>query len=355
VPPDSTGAERSADRRNLLVIALLGLTLAGLYFVAIDLHDPRFALDQQQKVISGIAGSPYRYRVLVPLLLEAATRLFSVAGSIQLAFLEASFVYDWLALSAQLAVLYVLSRQHFSPIQSLVGASFTSGLTVLTLAYFTYQPWSIVEVAFFGMGFVFAARRKWVPLLVTVILASFNRETGVFLPLALLLASVDDIFPLRLSTLRRLATRPDTRRAFGLVVLSTAIFAGLRLVRGSADPVDALEAVIDRNFESNNLIAAGLALVFFLGFGWIFAARGLTRASDFDRRLVRVVPFYVVAFGIWGWWREVRILTSLYPILIPLVLSYCYKQRAVDVQSASRRHVTTAADRPLALVTRIER
>src|ERR1051326_3125020 len=108
MPPNAPAAERSADRRNLLVIALLGLTVAGLYFVAIDLHDPRFALDQQQKVISGIAGSPYRYRVLVPLLLEAGTRLFATAGSIQVGFLEASFVYDCLGLTAQLTVLYVL-------------------------------------------------------------------------------------------------------------------------------------------------------------------------------------------------------------------------------------------------------
>jgi len=35
-----------------------------------------------------------------------------------------------------------------------------------------------------------------------------------------------------------------------------------------------------------------------------------------------VVPFYLVAFAICGWWREVRILTSLYPIVMPMVLGY---------------------------------
>jgi hypothetical protein len=62
----------------------------------------------------------------------------------------------------------------------------------------------------------------------------------------------------------------------------------------------------------------------FLGFGWFFAAGGVARSLLFVRRIARVVPWYLGAFAIWGWWREARILTSLYPILIPLVLAFCY-------------------------------
>jgi hypothetical protein len=48
--------------------------------------------------------------------------------------------------------------------------------------------------------------------------------------------------------------------------------------------------------------------------------------------LARVIPLYLVAFAIWGWWREVRILTSLYPILVLLALSYltCPLRQAND-------------------------
>jgi hypothetical protein len=216
-------------------------------------------------------------------------------------------------------VLYVLFREFFSPIQSLVGIAFTTGLTVMTFAYFTYQPWSILEVAFFALGFVLAHRGHWGWVTLIVIIASLNRETGVFLPLALFLANLDALWPLR-----RAFERPESRISLGLVVLSTAIFAALRLLRGSADPVDQLSDVIARNLQRNNLIAAGFAVPLVLGLGWIFAIRGLDTAPSFARRLARVVPFYLVAFAIWGWWREVRILTSLYPILVPLVLSYCY-------------------------------
>src|SRR5262249_55805369 len=156
---------------------------------------------------------------------------------------------------------------------------------------FTYQPWSLVEVTLFCLGFVFANLRRWLLVGVTVVLASFNRETGVFLPLALLLASLE--LPLTRGSLRVALARPETRLAFSYVVLSTAIFAGLRLVRGGAPPVDELGDVITRNLERNNLSAAGLALLLFMGIAWVFAVLGVPRAPDFIRRVARVVPLYL--------------------------------------------------------------
>jgi hypothetical protein len=71
------------------------------------------------------------------------------------------------------------------------------------------------------------------------LLASLNRETRVFLPVAVFLASLRDWRPFGVSALRRVMRRREPYLSFGLVVLSTAIFAGLRLILGSADPVDA--------------------------------------------------------------------------------------------------------------------
>ena len=217
----------------------------------------------------------------------------------------------------------------------MLGVSFVSGVTVLTLAYFTYQPWSILEVAFFALGFLLAYRGHWGWVGVTVVLASLNRETGVFLPLALFLGSLRDLRPLGMETLRRAARRRETYLSFALLVLSTLIFAGLRQLRGSADPVDELGNVIMRNIQRNNVIAAASAIPLVLGFGWIYAALGYRTAPRFLRGIVRVLPFYLIAFAIWGWWREVRILTSLYPMLVPLVLVFCCDaaERACDADT----------------------
>jgi hypothetical protein len=70
----------------------------------------------------------------------------------------------------------------------------------------------------------------------------------------------------------------------------TGIFAGLRLVRGSAPPADELGYVIARNLDPDNLIAAGMILFVFLGFGWFFALGGVAHSPIFMRRVARVVP-----------------------------------------------------------------
>lgn len=313
----------SADRRNVLLIIILGLTLGGMYFLAIDSQAPQFTFTQQQNAFNGSAGSPYRYRVLVPAILEGGIRIFAFVGSPQQAFQVASLIYECLGLTFQLGMLYALLRQFFQPIHALVGVTFTAGMSVLTLAYFTYQPWSILEVAFFALGFLLAYRGRWAWLTVVVVVASLNRETGVFLPLAVFLSTLNDLHAFGIEWLKRAAKTRETYLSFGLVVLSTAIFLGLRFVRGSAEPADALPDVIRRNLERNNVIAAAMGIPLLLGFGWIFAVLGLPSAPCFMRRIARVVPFYLVAFAIWGWWREVRILTSLYPVLVPLVLAYC--------------------------------
>jgi hypothetical protein len=326
----------SADRRNALLIVILGLTLGGMCFLAIDSQAPRFTFTQQQNAFNGIAGSPYRYRVLVPAILEGGIRIFAFVGSPQQAFQVASLTYECLGLIFQLGMLYVLFRQFFQPIHALVGVTFTAGMSVLTLAYYTYQPWSILEVAFFALGFLLAYRGRWGWLTLVVVLASLNRETGVFLPLTVFLAALSDFRAFGTQWLQRAAQRRDVSLSFGLVVPSTAIFLELRLVRGSAEAVDALPDVISRNLERNNLIAAAMGIPLLLGFGWIFAVMGVRSAPCFLRRVARVVPFYLIAFAIWGWWREVRILTSLYPVLVPLVLAYRCNSRGIARPLTSR-------------------
>jgi hypothetical protein len=149
---------------------------------------------------------------------------------------------------------------------------------------------------------------------VVVLLASLNRETGIFLPLALLLGSIDSF---GVSGIRRALAGRETRLALAYALMPTGVFAGLRLLRGSAAQVDALGDVFIRNLQPDNLAAAAMVVPLFLGLGWIFAAYGTARAPRFIRGVARVVPFYLAAFAVLGWWREVRILTTLYPMASP--------------------------------------
>lgn len=56
-----------------------------------------------------------------------------------------------------------------------------------------------------------------------------------------------------------------------------------------------------------------------LGAGWPLAVVGLRRAPAFLRGATWVVLPYLAVFLIWGTWREMRLLTTLYPVLLPLI------------------------------------
>ena len=96
----------------------------------------------------------------------------------------------------------------------------------------------------------------------------------MFLPLALLLANLSR--PIS-KTWPPCVARWDDRLSDGRSAWSSSrqqFRAGLRLVRGGAPPTDQLAEVWLRNLDPNNLSAAGMVLVLFLGLGWIFAVLG---------------------------------------------------------------------------------
>jgi hypothetical protein len=114
-----------------------------------------------------------------------------------------------------------------------------------TKRHFWRSSWGCLPWPASGFGQV----RRWcVPIL--AVLASLNRETGVFLPLALLLASIDARDWWHLDAIRRAAAQRETRY-------------------------------------------------------WLCSCS-------------------------WAWTGSLRILTTLYPILIVLVLAYCYLPRSAN-------------------------
>jgi hypothetical protein len=251
-----------------------------------------------------------------------------------LGLVQALTVWDFLGLSFALLSLYALLRLWFTPTRALVGVLLTAALLPITFAYFLYQPWWMIEVGLLSLGLRFGASRRLVPLGAVVLLAALNRETGVFVPLAILLGYLG---PLRLDSVRRALTQREVQVCLGYLALSAAVFGGLRLLRGGAPPADRLEDVALRNLNLVNLSRAGFGVALFLGAGWVFAVRGRRSAPEFIRQASRVVVPYLAVFLIWGTWREVRLLATLYPVLLPLVLTYCYPH--IQQQASARMRV----------------
>lgn len=77
----------------------------------------------------------------------------------------------------------------------------------------------------------------------------------------------------------------------------------------------------------SQLWLAAFNITLLLGVFWIFALFGVLRAPAFVRRSALVIPAYLATVAIWGIWWEVRLLMPLYPLLLPLALSYLFEPR----------------------------
>jgi hypothetical protein len=150
--------------------------------------------------------------------------------------------------------------------------------------------------------------------------ASLNRETAVFIPLVFLL-TID--FKRLLNTRCRKDLNPILLFG-GLLVTWAAVYWGLRYFLGSTSHIETIEGLLARNTQKSSLFYTFVNASLFLGVLWAFALLGFRYAPHFIRRVALIIPFYVMTVLIWGVWKEVRSLMPLYPVMVPLGLSFLF-------------------------------
>jgi hypothetical protein len=276
-------------------------------------------LDLHNQIVHGIALSPYRYRVLVPVLADIVMRVLSVGLPGNWPYLLAYTGYAAAAIFLLLAVLYIYASQWASPELALIGVLFVAGTMPIALKDHVFQPWSLLEAFLFTFGLLAIYRKQYLLLAVIVALASLNRETGIFIPLAFLFANLD------VGELARGRARPGRQVILlfaGYVLIWAIVFLALRLMLGSADSVNSLQEILGANLQLGDLARAVFNWAAFLGVFWVFAVLGFGSAAAFHRRLALLIPFYLAVVLIFGSWKEVRLLMPLYPLLLPLALAY---------------------------------
>jgi hypothetical protein len=314
------------DYKTILLLLSVAAVVAFVYWSRVD--RPNLALRQvlHQQIIEGTALSPYRYRILVPFVGEALRRALATAFTADVAFLLAYAVCDLAAVGLVLVALLVWLRQWFSADRALVGVLFAAATMPIALQDHYYQPWSLPEAALLAASLIAIRQSLYWVLFGLVALASLNRETAVFIPLAFLATSVETgNLPER--------TRSNLKVIFlfaGLVFVWLAIVGSLRYLRGSAPPVQTIAGLLKANLAGENLARAALNWCLFLGAFWVFAILGFRSAPPFLRRLALIIPVYIVTIALWGVWYEVRLLMPLYPVLIPLGLSFIYADSVSD-------------------------
>ena len=324
---DATMPSPSPRRRLVWPIALLlsaAAVLAHEYVARVDQSNPAARLELHRQIIDGSAVAPYRYRVLVPFLCEAARRLTAGVMAPEKGFSTAYGIYDFAALALLMVALYRYLRLWFTESQALVGVLFAGSTITIAFRDHYFQPWSLLEAALLAAGLWAIHQRRHALIAAIVVLATLNRETGCFIALAFVCANWAAI----MSSIRSFRPRLEAVLALTYGGLWLATYVGIRVARGDTTNIHSLATLFSGNTKPENLQQALINTALFLGAFWIFAVAGWRRSPSFVRRVSFVIPCYLLTVAAWGVWTEVRLLISLYALVLPMGLSWAYARKS---------------------------
>jgi hypothetical protein len=273
-------------------------------------------LSRHMEVMRHDVGSPIRYRVLTPALIEVLTRPARVVFTPEVAFKRVFTLFTFAEFTLLLFTHYLYFRTWFSPEQAMVGMLIIGATLRVTLQDFAvpYQPWSFLEPSLIALGLLAIAHGRTYIVLVLTVIASLNRETGVLVPVALVIDAA-----------ARKSPRDIAIGAVG-ILLSVAVFFWLRETFGYAASVLTVAEIWHWNKIPEAFRGAVQNVVLFLGgAGWLLAAGGAVRAPRFVKRTFWLGLFYLPLYLVFGIWLEVRLLMPLYPVLVPMILSCLFR------------------------------
>lgn len=285
-------------RTPMLIAAWLGLVDAYLYVTLVmQPHWDAGAL-LHASMSNGTAPSPYRYRILVPWLAEALSRVIGLE--------RAYVVFYFVVFPVALCSLLRLLRTWYSTSVALIGTLITASVLPLSFRDHFFQPATWLELVLMIWALQLLARPtvnlRWYAGV--SIVAALNRETGVLL--GLLLVAVT--WPVA----------PSRRRVTAIAALAPfATYALIRINRGIAPPAE--HDLLARNLHDVPTAALQVGL---FGAVLVFVALSAWRvAPRVCRRAAWIVPPYLALIGAFGVWRQVRLLVPLLPIVLGIALT----------------------------------
>ena len=306
------------SKRDLKIVGLVvtvSITVAlSLYKYAIVKWTPEGAYQVYLSQIQYTAAAPNRYRILVPHIVKAIGSFLPESYSHIDRFL-ASYLFTYIAsVTLGLTTLYAYLRLWFSRSLSLLGVLVTGISMLVAFGDGFFQPWSLLEIGIFTLCLLAIYYQRLGLLFILVIIATLNRETGILVGVTYLLTQ---------STWNKFQFRVPNKVVMWTccyLLVGGLVLIGLRLWLGTAEQLTLLQ-VLAVNLDPLNLIAGAGNLILFLGVFWWFIGKGYHLSPPFVKKTWRIVPLYVLVVAVFGIWKEVRLLTLLYPILMPTGIS----------------------------------
>ncbi|RJP57158.1 MAG: hypothetical protein C4541_10710 [Candidatus Auribacter fodinae] len=304
-----------------ILIASVAAVLTYNYCTLFTFTKLKSSMFLHKQIIHGKALSPYNYRILVPVVTETAAKLLCGLGVMKYkeAWTTTYAMYYFTAIFLFLMTLFLFLKQWHNPLLSLIGTLFCAGLLPVALMDHYFQPGSLLEAWLFCAAFLASCKSRYVAVAIITVIASFNRETGIFIPFVYLFGALD---------IKSAVKKPDKNvmrqivNFMALTLISAGVVIGIRYMQGFSGVRHTISDVWTINTYTLGLLIAPLHLVLFLGGGWVLAALGFRKADRFTRQETLIIPLYIIPVAIFGIWREVRLLIPLYPLLISLCLFY---------------------------------
>jgi hypothetical protein len=259
-------------------------------------------------VLAGTSGSPAKYRILVPFMLDAVTR--RTAADPYMVFLASELLF----IAAALMVTHVYLRQWFTEAGSVGGTMALAALLPLTFPNTWAHPDSFPDLLLFTAGCLAVAARRDLLLAAILLVGMFNRETMAFLAL-----------------LWGFQRWPEWRRretiVHGLLIatICCGVYLALRWARGF-EPYEMW--MVQKNLTYLRVLPAGFdPYTRIAGFFWIvllaapalfaFSASRRPGAPDFLRSAWMTALVFVVIACLFAAIIETRVFLPVLPLLLP--------------------------------------
>jgi hypothetical protein len=308
------------DRRSLFQqIALFGLYL-GLGAISGDvwarLADVGSLPAWHAEMVAGSAPAPNQYRPLTPWLAELLLRI--------LPGLSVQSAYQLLRAVTTGIALFLFDRYlrvWFTPAAAAAGALCLAALLPFSYLY-VVQESDPINLLFFVLAFWALARERDLLLIPVVLIGALNREATAMIPAAYMLA--------------RSGQRPAAEVAVRTAAIGgawAAVYGGLLWIYG---PREYYCQVVMLGTNLSSWAPSARVLLLF-GVMWALAVVGARRGPLLLRRIVWLVPPYLVLHYVVALVLEVRLFLPLAPVIIPLSWWMLFPQSIVAAAEGPAR------------------
>lgn len=308
---DSVRQKPDVPARNELwlhaTITAWSLVAVYIYMMQVMLPGVTKAFEVFNQILSHSATSPYNYRILVPYVIKVIMAPLSTILEPQTAFFTACVVYLFAAIWLSAMVLFRLLRLWFDVTLSLIGIAMFCLMVAVAARYEFFQPWSLIEPALYAAAIMLGLRRRAGWALLLTVIATPNRETGLFVPLLFCAALPGPWL--------------DRKRILWLTVLGgtwAVIFLGVRAIVGPSAVPYTIRYVFRSNMHSWPIAAMSSVAFFATIFPAVLGAR---RAPvEIQRCALTLLPFVPLVM-VFGMWWEVRHWLPMACIFLPYTLA----------------------------------